>query len=381
MSHRVVIAGGGTGGHLYPGIALARALMKEDMSIDITFIGTERGIESRVLPREGLRLKTIASAGLLGKRGLSRLTAWAKLPVGVLQALGFLVRKRPGLVVGVGGYVSGPVGLAAKLLGIPLLLHEQNAIPGVTNRWLGKVADQVAVSFPQSARYFPESRVVETGNMIREEFCRPSLTAARPERFTVLVLGGSQGAHSINIAMTGALEHLTAVKDRIFIIHQTGEKDFESIQQQYKEAGFRADVQPFIHDMATCFHEASLIIARAGATTLAEITACGKAAVLIPFPYAAHNHQEKNARVLETAGAAEVILDREATGVRFAESIRSAMDDAGHLRRREENSLRLGRPDATRKVRDLCLNLLSGKSAPTNNSSPTASTNGQLSCF
>ncbi|UCD11204.1 MAG: undecaprenyldiphospho-muramoylpentapeptide beta-N-acetylglucosaminyltransferase [Nitrospinaceae bacterium] len=380
MGHRVVIAGGGTGGHLYPGIALARALQQTDMSIDITFIGTERGLEAKVIPREGFRLKTIAAAGLLGKSGLGRLSAWAKLPLGAMQALGFLLRKRPGLVVGVGGYVSGPVGVAAKLLGIPVLLHEQNALPGITNRLLGRFADKIAVSFPQSARFFPAGRVVETGNIIREEFCRPS-PVATAGRFTVLVLGGSQGAHSINIAMTAALEHLAGVKDRLYVIHQTGDRDFESIQQQYREAGFRADVQPFIHDMATCYHAASLIITRAGATTLAEITACGKASVLIPFPHAAHNHQEKNARVLDTAGAAEVILDHEANGARFAEAIKNAMGDPIRLQQRAENSLRLGRPDATLKVRDLCLDLLGKPSGPEKNVPRGTETSGGLSCF
>jgi len=373
MGHRVVIAGGGTGGHLYPGIALARALLKTDMSIDITFIGTERGIEARVLPREGLKLKTIAAAGLIGKRGLGRLSAWLKLPLGLLQAMGFLARKRPGLVVGVGGYVSGPAGLAAKLLGIPLLLHEQNALPGATNRLLGKVADKIAVSYPESARHFPAGKVVETGNMIREGFAAAT-PAPEGGRFTVLVLGGSQGAHSINIAMTGALEELAAVRDRLHIIHQTGERDYPDVKRRYEEAGFSAEVAPFIDDMARCYLAASLIIARAGATSLAEITACGRASVLVPFPHAAHNHQEKNARVLEAAGAAEVILDHEASGGRFARAILGAIDDPQGLARRAAMSLRLGRPDATARVRDLCLDMLGLKAG-------AGAKNGGLSCI
>jgi len=239
MSKHVVIAGGGTGGHLYPGIALAQALQKKDMSIAITFIGTSRGIESRVLPEEGFPLKTISSTGLLGKRGLNRAASLCKIPLGVLQAMAFLLKNRPGLVVGVGGYVSGPAGLAAKLLGIPLLLHEQNALPGVTNRLLGKIADTVAVSFSESKKFFPAAKVVETGNMIREEFCREQVEpqAVSAEPFSILVLGGSQGAHSINQAMVDAMKFLP--REKIFVTHQTGEKDYPATKKCIRTQGLR----------------------------------------------------------------------------------------------------------------------------------------------
>lgn len=360
MANYVVIAGGGTGGHLYPGIALAKSLMKQDANMEITFVGTQQGIESRVLPREGLRLKTILSGGLLGKKGMGRWVSWCKLPVGVAQSLGFLLRKRPDLVVGVGGYVSGPVAAAAFLLRIPILVHEQNTIPGVTNRLIGKIADKVAVTYEASRRFFPEHKVEVTGNMIREEFCKEQEpTAWKPgDPFRLLVLGGSQGAHSINLAMVEALEHLNEYRNDLRIVHQTGEKDEAFVRRKYEEAGFDARAQAFIYEMEEEYRQASLVICRAGATTLAEVTATGKPAVLIPFPHAAHNHQEHNARVLEAAGAADVILDRELDGRKLADSIRGAMQNPRALEEKARSSYKLGRRNATERVRDLCRQLM-----------------------
>jgi len=360
MSKRVVIAGGGTGGHLYPGIALAKALKKYDNAMNITFVGTKQGIESKVLPEEGFPLKTIYSGGLLGKKGLNRLLSWCKLPVGIVQSLAFLIRKRPHLVVGVGGYVSGPLVLSAWMLRVPILIQEQNSIPGVTNKWLGKIADTIAVSFKESIQYFPANKTVETGNLLREELCVPrENTAALPSgKFCILVLGGSQGAHSINRGMVDAVDHLAQKKDSLHIIHQTGERDCDWVKNSYREKGVSADVRSFMHDVADQYRKASLIVCRAGASTLAEITACGKMSVLIPFPHATHNHQEHNARVLERAGAAELILDKEVCGERLAESIVRAMEQPERREKMENSSYALGKRDATEKVLQLCLELL-----------------------
>jgi UDP-N-acetylglucosamine--N-acetylmuramyl-(pentapeptide) pyrophosphoryl-undecaprenol N-acetylglucosamine transferase len=360
MRKQVVIAGGGTGGHLYPGIALARALMRHDMDIEISFVGTQKGIEAKVLPREGFALKTILSAGLLGKKKIARWVSWFKLPIGTAQSMCFLIRKRPGLVVGVGGYASGPLVLSAWILRIPILIHEQNSIPGMTNKWLGKIADKIAVSFKESSGAFPKDKVEVTGNMIREEFCQPKEDA--PEKregpFRVLVLGGSQGAHSINMAMVEALESLSEKKGDLHITHQTGEADYETVSKIYEESKFSSDIRPFIDDMADQYKKASLVICRAGATTLAEVTACGKMSVLVPFPHAAHNHQEKNARILEAANAGELVLDEELSGPRIAGSILQAMEEPERLEVMEENSYKLGNRDATEKVRLLCMELL-----------------------
>jgi UDP-N-acetylglucosamine--N-acetylmuramyl-(pentapeptide) pyrophosphoryl-undecaprenol N-acetylglucosamine transferase len=359
MTNSVVIAGGGTGGHLYPGIALAKALMKHDANIEITFVGTQQGIESRVLPREGFRLKTILSGGLLGKKGIGRLINWLKLPVSILQSLGYLLMNRPRLVVGVGGYVSGPVAISAWALRIPVLIHEQNTVPGATNRWLAKIADKVAITFEMSKKYFPVHKVVETGNMIREEFTEAKQSnIPATEKFTVLVLGGSQGAQSINRALLDALDMLTPVKDRLHIIHQTGQSDETEVREGYEHKGFSADAQAFIYDMVEQYRKASLIICRSGATTLAEVTALGIPSVLVPYPFAAHNHQEHNARALESKGAARVILDKDVNGEQLAQIILDGIEHPDALREMGNKSFQMGRRDATERARQLCMELM-----------------------
>ena len=359
MANSVVIAGGGTGGHLYPGIALAKALMKHDADIQITFVGTRQGIESRVLPREGFRLKTILSGGLLGKKGIGRLINWLKLPVSILQSMGYLLMNRPQLVVGVGGYVSGPVALSAWVLRIPMLIHEQNTVPGATNRWLGKIADKVAITFEMSKKYFPAHKVVDTGNMIREEFTEAKeANVPTGEKFTVLVLGGSQGAQSINHALLAALDMLAPVKDRLHLIHQTGEIDETEVRARYEHKRFSADARAFIYDMAEQYRKASLIICRSGATTLAEVTALGIPSVLVPFPFAAHNHQEHNARALESNGAARVILDKDVNGEPLARIILDSIEHPEALREMGSKSFQMGRRDATERVRQLCVELM-----------------------
>lgn len=342
---------------MYPGIALAKALMKHDPETDITFVGTERGLESRVLPREGFPLKTIQAGGLVGKKGIGRLTGVFKLPLGVLQSLGFLIGHRPHLVVGVGGYVSGPLVASAWMLRIPIVIHEQNAYPGVTNRILGKLANAIAVTFKESEKFFPANKVTETGNLIREEFTNAPEPAPHDptQPFQVLIVGGSQGANSINRAMIDSLEHLKPFKDRLRFVHQTGEKDLDDVRKGYETHGFTTDVQPFIYDVFEAYRNASLVVCRSGAGTLSELTACGKASVLVPFPYAAHNHQVLNARVLEDEGAAEVILDHEVDGKQIANAIRNAIEQPDSLNQRAKNSFRLGRRDATQKVLAMCL--------------------------
>lgn len=380
MQNRVVIAGGGTGGHLYPGIALAKALKKHDKEMDITFIGTRQGIESRVLPREGFPLKTIHSGGLMGKKGLNRLISLVKIPIGILQSLAWLMQKKPGLVVGVGGYVSGPLVFSAWVLRIPILIHEQNSIPGATNKLLGKIADKIAVSFKESLKYFPANKTIETGNLIRDELSAFQKEAEPSDKFNVLVLGGSLGAHSINAGMVEAMDVLAQKKDQLHITHQTGERDYEWVKDQYAKKGMSADVHPFIHDMAEQYRKARLIICRAGATTLAEITACGKMAVLIPYPHATHNHQEHNARILESAKAALMILDKDVSGQRLAESITSAMEQPEKNRAMENNCYALGKRDATQKALQLCLELL-GRSHSKQGEIGNQDGENVLSCF
>ena len=381
MGLKVIIAGGGTGGHLFPGIALAKALKRNDMNTEIIFVGTKQGIESKVLPKEGFNLKTIISAGLLGKTGISKWVSWCKLPVGTAQSMCFLIRNKPNLVVGVGGYVSAPLVFSAWLLRVPILIHEQNAFPGIANKYLGKIATKIATSFKESKKFFPKNKVEVTGNMIHEKLCQPREDFAPPSKqpFKILILGGSQGAHSINMGIIKALDFLSDRKKNIHITHQTGEADYEYIKSQYREKGFDANVMSFITDMHLQYRLASLVICRSGATTIAEITAAGRVSALIPFPYAANNHQEHNARIIEAANAGEVILDNEISGERLAKSITKAMDEPENLQKMEDNSYQLGTRDATEKVRKICEDLMKNqKNKPKKNSLPKEKI---MSCF
>ena len=294
----------------------------------------------------------------------------------------FLIRNRPNLVVGVGGYVSAPLVFSAWLLRIPILIHEQNAFPGMANKWLGKIADKVAVSYKESKQFFSKKKVEVTGNMIHEKLCQPREEFPPPlkQPFGVLILGGSQGAHSINMAMVEALDLLSDRKERLHITHQTGDADYESVKKQYAAKGFSANVMSFVTDMPVRYRLASLVICRSGATTLAEITAAGRASFLIPFPYAANNHQEHNARIIEAASAGEVILDKEISGERIAKSIKKAMDEPENLQRMENNSYRLGSRDATEKVRKICLELM-GDARKVSEDNNESKEKHVLSCF
>src|SRR5947208_11305211 len=315
MSVRVVIAGGGTGGHLYPGIAVAREIVSRRPDAQISFAGTARGIEARVVPREGFALDVIRSGGLKGKSVADRARGAVLLPLGFADAWRLLSVRRPHLVIGVGGYSSGPVVLAAALRGMPTMLLEQNAVPGLTNRLLARVVRAAAVTFDSSRPFFGSNAFV-SGNPVRPEFldrAEPRTESAGDDT-RVLVFGGSQGAHAINMAMVEAAAELAAGGSHLRLTHQTGERDVEMVRAAYRQAGLEADVEPFLYDMGRQLGQADVIVCRAGATTLAEITAAGKAAILIPLPTATDDHQRKNAEALAAAGAAEVLLQQDVTG-------------------------------------------------------------------
>ncbi len=325
---RVIIAGGGTGGHLYPGIALAREFLRERGN-EVLFVGTERGIEAKVLPREGLPVRFITVGKLKGMKLLSMAKTMITLPLSLLQSWGLLREVRPDVVIGVGGYSSGPVGMAAYGLRIPLIVVEPNSYAGLANRNLGRLASKVILCFPGSGAqgFFPPGKTTTLGPLVREGIelgdRRKALEDFGLERgmFTVLVMGGSGGAHAINMAMKRAALH---VKDlpNLQILHQTGEKDAAEIGAGYKEYGIKAVVLPYIHDMAGAYAAADLVIARSGATTVAELAVCGKRAVLVPFPYAADNHQQYNALMLAARQAAEVVQQKDLTAEVLAGIIR-----------------------------------------------------------
>ena len=364
----IVIAGGGTGGHLFPALAIARMLRKTLPGARVTFVGTVRGIESKVIPREGYDLRFIRSEGLVGKSLLNTAKSLLKIPVSIMDSFGILKDIRPDLVIGVGGYSSGPVLLCAKLMGIPTLIHEQNTVPGFANKVLGKFVDTVAVTYHESMKNFPQDRVFLTGNPVREEVldgdrekgCK-AFSLDR-ELFTIFVFGGSLGASHINEAVGEALTYLEPLKEKIQFLHQTGEKDFDFMKELYSAKGFKGTVIPFAHQMADAYSVADLVISRAGATTLAELTACGKAAILVPFPFSAGNHQEVNARKLWDMGAAHLMLDRDLDGKRLFDTIKFLIDDPDALPEMERISRSLGNRGATDKVIRLVMGLLKKKS-------------------
>lgn len=360
---KLIIAGGGTGGHLFPGIAMAEEFLKRNRDDRILFVGTDKGIEKRVLGELGYSLQTIDVAGVKGKGWKKSLAALSRIPGSLIQSFRIIREFRPDLVVGVGGYASGPVVLTASLLGVPTAIAEQNALPGLTNRILGKVVDRIFVSFEQTGRRFDARKVVMSGNPIRQAFFGERKETERHHRpFTVLIFGGSQGAHAINRAVMDALDDLAPLRDDLQIIHQTGSRDQEEVARTYEMKGLRAEALSFITDMAAAYRRADLLVCRAGATSIAEITAAGKAAVLIPFPFAVEDHQTSNAEVLVQAGAAEMIPEKELTGVRLAASIRSYHNHPELLRSMEIQSARLGNVRAAAKIVDACLTLVQQRS-------------------
>jgi UDP-N-acetylglucosamine--N-acetylmuramyl-(pentapeptide) pyrophosphoryl-undecaprenol N-acetylglucosamine transferase len=361
---KVVIAGGGTGGHVFPAIAIAKELEKEIAGVSITFVGTARGLEARVVPKAGYDIRFIRSEGLVGRNVFRTIKSLCRIPFSFKDSYEVLKDIEPDMVVGVGGYSSGPLVLCAKMMGIPTLIHEQNTLPGYANKVLGKYVDTVAVTYHESIKAFPSYKTYLTGNPVRGEIINGSRERGcenfhlGKDRFTIFVFGGSLGAHSINHAVSEALEHLESVKDRIQFLHQTGEQEYDSMKEVYRSKGFSGTVIPFAYEMADAYAAADLIISRAGATTLAELTACGKASILVPYPYAAGNHQEINARKLWDMGGAQMILDRDLDGKTLSDLIVHLMEEPDAIAEMERISKSMGSIEAARKIIDLIKGLL-----------------------
>ncbi len=360
MPLSVVVAGGGTGGHLYPGIAVARELLARRPDARISFAGTARGLESRLIPREGFELDLIRSGGLKGKSLSDRARGVLILPIGLVDAWRILSKRRPGIVIGVGGYSSGPVVLMAAARGIPAVLLEQNAVPGLTNRLLAPFVGAAAVTF-EATRPFFGSKAFVSGNPVRPEFFGveqvPGASTGGDDGVRVLVFGGSQGAHAINVAMVEAASQLAAGAPRLRVSHQTGERDVEMVRAAYRQAGLEARVEPFFDDMGRQLRQADLVVCRAGSTTLAEITAAGRAAILVPLPTATDDHQRKNADTLASAGAAEVLPQSSLTGPELVKRILALALDAGRRTQMARSARALARPDAARVIVDRVLAL------------------------
>lgn len=359
---RVLIAAGGTGGHIYPGIAVAQEIMRREAGSKVRFVGTARGLETRLVPQAGFELSLIDSAGLKNVGHMARMRGMVLLPKSFVSALNLIRQFKPDVVVGAGGYVSGPVVLMAALTNRRTLVMESNALPGWTNRTLARFVDRAAVSFDQALPYFRGKGVV-TGNPVRREFFEVPQKQREAGKLSLLIFGGSQGARAINEGMVAALPKLESLKTALRIKHQTGPADFEKVKAAYAAGGWeeQADVRSYIDNMMADFAAADLVICRAGATTTAELIAAGKASIMIPFPFAADDHQRKNAEAMEAAHAARMILQQDLSGDRLAQEIRVFMDSE-KLNEMEQASRKLAHGDAAAAVVDL-LEQLSHKKA------------------
>lgn len=352
---RLIMAGGGTGGHLFPGLAVAREFQRRDAMTEILFVGTELGIESRVLPPEGFQLETLPIRGVMGRGVRGLVEALYGVPISFFRSLRIIGHFRPECIIGLGGYASGPLLLAGKVKGIRCAIMEQNLRPGFTSRILSWVADRIFTAHEESVSFFPRAKVVETGNPVRWQ----SLPEVRrDERLTLLVFGGSSGAHRINLCVIDALKGLRDLAPGLRIIHQTGEPDFASIKAAYGSLPFEAEVVPFIERMDEAYARADLVLCRAGATTIAELSLFGKASIMVPYPYAVYDHQRWNAQVLKERGAAEVVLDQALNGEMLAARIRALYLDRKRLDAMGQAAQRLGRPEAAEKIVDECYALL-----------------------
>lgn len=352
---KVLIAAGGTGGHIFPGVAVANEIMRREPDSEVLFVGTSRGLENRIVPDNGFQLSLISSAGLKNVGLAGKLKGLTVLPRSFFEAWRVLHDFRPDVVVGAGGYVSGPVVLTAHFMRFPTMVMDSNAIPGFTNRRLARFVDRAALTFDEATPYFGTKGVV-TGNPVRKEFFDVPVREPRPP-FSLLITGGSQGAHAINVAASEALPIVKASGLSFTVTHQTGEADLDQVRSAYDQAGVDSDVKPFISNIVEEFERADLIVSRAGATTCAELAAAGKPAVMIPLPGAADDHQRKNAEALERHGAVKMILQSDLTPDRLANTLQELFADPGSIAKMGAAARKLARRDAAEAAVDIIENL------------------------
>jgi len=350
---RLVIAGGGTGGHLFPGIAVARALKTRMGDAEVLFVVGRRPMERDILSRSGFEAVSIDVEGIKGRGWKKGIPVLFRLPKSILQSASIIRRFSPSVALGVGGYSAGPFCTAAKWMGIPTAIHEQNSYPGVTNRLLSRIVDRIFISFEESRSCFSKREVILTGNPVRQE-----LVLSRPIRpegeqeFTVLVVGGSQGAQAINRIFVEALDGLREKGKKIAVIHQTGTIDYERVVKDYRTRGLEGEISMFIADMATAYSRADMVVSRAGASTIFELAALGKPSILIPYPYATNRHQEINASALVRKGGAEMMLQGELTAEGLANALTRYMDNRPALQEMGERARQIGSHDAAGEIVD-----------------------------
>jgi len=356
---RIVLAGGGTGGHLFPALAVAEELERRHPRASIEFVGASRGLERRLVPARGYPLRTLALGGIKGASAVGRLRSAAAAGWAVLRCAMWMLRERPDVVIGVGGYASGPAVLAAVLLRVPTMVLEQNHFPGATNRWLAPRVDAVCLP-SEAARARIGGRHFVTGNPVRREFFEIDPPRIADDR-CLLVFGGSRGARSINRAMCAAVDELSRVRPRLNIVHQTGTEDEASVRSAYATYAGAYEARPFFEDMAARFAQADLVVCRAGATTLSELCAAGRPAILVPYPLAADDHQSHNAETLRQAGSAVVLRDGDLDGPSLARAVADLVGDADRLRTMARAARGLARPHAAKSIADVADALMSGR--------------------
>ncbi|MBL4904020.1 MAG: undecaprenyldiphospho-muramoylpentapeptide beta-N-acetylglucosaminyltransferase [Desulfocapsa sp.] len=367
---RLMLTGGGTGGHLFPAIATAEALCDRIPGSEVLFVGTKRKMDKASLEQYGYATCSIHSRGLKGKSFFSLLQGMLVLPISCVEAIYHILRFKPHLVVGVGGYVTGPVVAAARLLGKPTLIHEQNSVPGLANRKLGSLVAKICLSLPGSEKSFPREKTVLTGNPVRKELLElagnQTAETKKKKTLTLLVLGGSLGAHRINEIVSEAFSLGVSALKNVKVIHQTGSLDVDMVKNKYNNNHIESIVAPFFTDMAAIYKEADLLVSRAGATTLAELSVLGKPAILIPYPYAADNHQEKNGEYYVQGGGAKMFIEKNLTPELLAEQLEVLFTDPEKLKEMGKAMQERAFPKAAERIVDECLNLLKQKSKTEN---------------
>jgi len=362
---RMLFAGGGTGGHVFPALAIAQEIRRRRPGAELLFVGTGWGVESKVIPKAGFPLRTIAVMGIPRRVSWKAFLFPFVLLRGAVESFRIVAGFGPDVVVGTGGYVSGPVGLAAHMLGVPLVIQEQNRLPGFTTRILATMSGKVFLTFPESTRYFSRGKVSVTGNPTRSDLGRLHRAEAmgrlglREDLRTLLILGGSQGSRAINNALLEGLDAILGIPG-LQILWQSGPADFDRLSRATSGARDRVFVRDFIDDMAAALAAADLVVSRSGAMVLAEIAVCGLPSVLIPYPFAAGDHQRKNAESFERCGAAVVIPQEELTGERLSGTIAELLSDRDRLRRMSSAAKSMGRPDAAAVIADQILSYVGG---------------------
>jgi UDP-N-acetylglucosamine--N-acetylmuramyl-(pentapeptide) pyrophosphoryl-undecaprenol N-acetylglucosamine transferase len=355
---KLLIAGGGTGGHLFPGIAVAQEWVSRNRQNEVLFVTGRRKIESDILTRAGFRQVSIPVEGIKGRGWRNMIMTMLGLPYSLIQSLSIIREFDPHIILGVGGYSAGPVCLASRMLGFPTVIHEQNSYPGLTNRLLSRIVHRVMISFDESKAYLKSNKILLTGNPIRSELI--AMTEQEKDinqPFRILVMGGSQGAKSINRTFIDALTLLKERGSSPEVIHQTGRFDYQEVLEIYQEKGIQADIKPFIDHMKEAYAWADLVINRAGASTVSELAALGKPSILIPYPYASNNHQEVNAGLLAKKGGAEMVLEKDLNGTKLAELIWKYIENPEGLLSMGKKAKALGRPDATGIIVDKLLEM------------------------